>query len=268
MLNLLTKDTRKRIDIILNEMRGCTFHNLHVALRTNDKHLRELNIPLTIRKGSAGIFLEQLVTGKRGNNLCEADDGKVEIKSMNLKKVKKVGTGCLPGTLSGYRLSEHLRLCNINYNKIQNTEFEHSGLKKKNKIIILFYEKKKDLKECIFLGVGMIDLSVYNSELKQDWKKIQSICMQGKAHTLGSCYQGYSTKQGVNTYQYGRLAKTYSSASTSTPQRYIDAQGNVCYAKGKDFRIFKRDLVNILTIIEPTCKVDIDEKLKDNILSF
>lgn len=256
MLDELQPETRKRIELLL-QTPGITFRECGKILNTNERHNNELTIPLQQRKGSVGRYIEELVTGKMGDNLSVADDGIWDIKSTKIVKRKRLTKYSFPekSHLNSFSLKENLRITILNYDKLQSVSYDQSGLRRKSKILVIFYEQRNPLLESIFHGIGIIDLSTPERQrlLETDYNEFRLVCQQGMAHTIGSAIKhGWYTdkKTKTNKCQYGTLVKSYSSGSGENTQTYVDGSGITCSAKGRALYLFKEELVQMVEILD------------------
>lgn len=237
VLSLLSTETQRRL-AILRANPGITLSEAHTLLEGTDKHLNELNMSHKVRKGSTGVFIEQLLTGIRGDNLCEADDGIIEIKAVGLTKRSRRPSKY--DLSNGYKLKEVLRLTKLNAQQIQITPFEESGLYKKSIMLVCFIEhdKSKKLPDIIIIGFGIIDLRPHADKMKIDYDLVAEHCRNGLAHTFRS-----SSKQLCS------FAKLYSNGVGKNLATYYNKDGDKCEFKNKSFYIFKEELVDIIELL-------------------
>lgn len=241
ILEQLQPTTRTRVETMQANV-GKTLSELSNILGTNDAHQQQLSYTATKRKGTAGVFIEEMITGNRGDTLSEADDGIVEIKSATVKPATRTAPMELAG--GNYQMAEAFRIFNFHFGDIQQTPFEQSSLVKKQLMLVAFYTKSptSNVGDSVFVGFGAIDLTVHHDAMKADYDATQELCRGGHAHLIGSHKATgiqYNKKDGLTKIQPGSFIKTYSSAGTTKPKVYTDGNGNTCSAKGKDFRLFK-----------------------------
>lgn len=237
LFQLLSTETQRRT-LIIEQNIGETQTTIHKLLDGTESHMGELNMEFTQRKGSGGIFGEQLIIGERGDNRCAADDGIVEIKTVSvLRSTSKKAKYDLS---NGYKLKENLRLTKLNPQTIQTTSFEDSGLVAKSIMLVMFveYDKKVALPERKIVGFAFLDLRPHFDEIANDYVVVAELCRQGQANTFRSSHT-----------QVCMFAKLYSNGQGPNLNSYMDVAGNVCKSKNKSFYIFKDTLVDILDII-------------------
>jgi len=187
---------------------------------------QELDIPFTKKKGALGVWVEWFINMERGDNNSEADIGNIEVKTVSCNQLKS-------GKLS---LKEVLRISQVGYDTIQTTSFEESGLFKKSKmLIILVSPNGKTGRDCKFLGFATIDLTPHIDQIKQDYESIQNVVRNGELLHTGQ------NKQHGRTY-----IQTYNSGSGTNIKIYQDMHGNTVTTKGKDMRIFKQKMLELM----------------------
>ena len=201
----------------LNQMKGATLRQVFDAFDYQGDKFEQLSVGTNKQKGIIGDFLEEIITGEVKDNLCEADTDIGDIKSVNVKD------DGMP--------YENLRLTAINFNKIQNTPYNQSGLFIKSKIILIKYIlNKDDVANSTIHSVGYIDLT-QSKQAQQDYFNVQQIVKQGLAHTLTS----------KKDQPYASVVKTYSHGSGVNMKSYKVGQEQH-QAKGKAFYLFKNEL--------------------------
>lgn len=230
MLNLLQTTTKSRVEYIIANP-GMTLQEYGQHFAVADDHSDELNIPLDVRKGSVGVFVEWLLTGVRGDNKCAADDGLVDIKTLSV--TRKSRKNRLFNDLSP---KENLRLTTVNFNGIQTVSFDNSGLMKKSiMLVVLVSSDEKELKDRKIEGIGFININDHIEQVKRDYEYVATTCREGNAHKLTS-----------STNQPCQVVKVYSHSSGKGPSAYVDSRGRQCEAKGKSFYLFKEQICSML----------------------
>jgi DNA mismatch repair enzyme MutH len=201
-------------------------------------HARELSMEYVTRKGSSGVFMEWMITGRRGDNCSTPDDGVVEVKTISVKKSTHRRSKYDLGT--GYTVKENLRLTKLNPQEIQYIPYEHSGLYHKSVMLIALieYNRRTPLMESKFLGFAFLDLRPYHDSIKQDYEAVAQACREGKAHTFRSSHE-----------QICKTIKLYSNGQGTNTGSYYDRDGVACIAKNKSFYVFKDNLVRWLDVI-------------------
>ncbi len=230
VLHLLSPTTKRRVEFILKHP-GLTLRQYSEHFGVSSDIDRELDTPLSKRKGSVGVFVEWLLVGSRGDNLCAADDGVVEIKTVSVSsKSKKYSLG------NGLSPKENLRLTTVNFNAIQTTPYVNSGVAKKSIMLVaLISSAQSDLRDRTIEGIGFIDLKNCASQVETDYEHIATACRNGKAHTLTS-----------SASQVGKILKVYSHGSRKNLASYTDAEGYAHEAKSKSFYLFKQQICDLL----------------------
>lgn len=235
LFELISKQTQQQL-LLLEPLIGQPCSKIAEVLGTTPGHIKELNMDFFKRKGSMGVFGEQLVTGIRGNNKSDADDGIVEIKTIS---VPKQGSKPSKYDLSnGYKIKEVLRLSKLNPQLIQTQPFNESGLCKKTIMLIVLVEYTKQIENSILVGFAFLDLRPYLTEMEVDYNNVAEYCRQGLAHTFRS-----------SSTQLCNFAKLYSNGQGDNKATYFDQKGNKCEYKNKSFYIFKDKLVELLEIL-------------------
>lgn len=162
------------------------------------KSLEELNIynREMLTKGAVGLIIEENILGYTVGTLKKPDIEHlgVEIKSTPVVKNK-----------SGYVSKERLVLGIINYCDENWNEFEQSSFWAKNKkLLITFYEYKRDIERNKFKILGSIIYEYPETDYQiilNDWKNIAKKVKSGLAHELSESdgvYLGACTK-GANS---------------------------------------------------------------------
>jgi len=199
----------------------------------NAERTRLLYVSLKQQKGVIGNWFEWILTGKRGDNLAEADDTETGVEIKCCQFIYNNGT---------WQPKENLRLTTINYNEIQYTAFEDSCLVKKSKILIarLSYNTDQTGANVKLIDIGYINLldERWVTQVKADYQHVREMCMMGMADKLTS-----------KKDQSGKIIKTYSHGNGKNVKTYTDAAGNQQQAKGKAFYLFKQQQVDLFQSI-------------------
>lgn len=233
----LSIETQRRV-LIMEQYKGSSLRELANILGSSSTHINELNMDFAVRKGSGGVFVEQLCTGVRGNNECLADDGIVDIKGIFVPlSTIRHSKYDLP---IGYKLKENLRLTFLNPQEIQTQPFEDSGLFKKSLMLIVLceYDNTISLSDRKFIGFAFLDLRPHLVEIRKDYETVAAACCEGQAHLFKSSKK-----------QICQFVKLYSNGQKNNTSSYTDKYGNKCSYKGKSFYLFKDKLVELLDII-------------------
>lgn len=90
IFSLLSINTQRRV-LVIEQHIGKKLIDIATVLGSTDAHIQELTQEFQRRKGSVGVFMEQLITGVRGDTLCEADDGQIELKGVCYPPAKRPG---------------------------------------------------------------------------------------------------------------------------------------------------------------------------------
>ena len=175
-----------------------------------DKHdmLENTNV-----KGSVGHIIEASYFGYEINSNAEADfaDVGIELKATGITKMKS-------GKL---KAKERLVLNIINYESEVNNSFYSSSFWTKNsKLLLFFYEYKKDKNNKMdrrntqIVKVHLLDFPEEDLELiKKDWKLIHNRIKNGEAHLLsegdtlilGACTKGSTAKKSLRTQPFSDI---------------------------------------------------------------
>jgi hypothetical protein len=161
-------------------------------------------------KGSYGIWLEWLLTGRRGNNDANSDlyvnDSvhNFDIKTYTVNN-KGIGTS-----------ENKTPLTSVSYEKIEETPFASSAVLQKTKKSIRFgLTKGRTPEEKKFIKIIMVDLSPYLPQIEREYEEVRSLISEGNAHLMTSrarvdegyilttrtagtkTYRKYKTKKGI-----------------------------------------------------------------------
>ena len=144
-------------------------------------------------KGNFGQILEKFYFGYEPNSDAEPDfkEAGLELKSSPLKTLKN----------GEFRSKERLVLNIINYLKVTKEEFETSSFWRKNAHLLLVFYLFNENKNLLDYDIKLVDDWKYPQHdlkiIKQDWKTINRIIKEGKAHELSegdTFYLGACTK--------------------------------------------------------------------------
>lgn len=182
---------------------GSTFEilSLFPTIEERDQLLRE-RFGKKMNKGALGIAVEWALTGRRPNNLKEADESGIDLKAITVNppstRISRYSFG------PGYRLRNVLRLTRLNLD-IRSTPFEESGLNRKSQNIVAVFQhpgKGRLVGDSIFLGFWLLDVSPYAEE---SYLLLQQACTRsGRGELSSRCNQPFGL---IKPYSHGRKAK-------------------------------------------------------------
>ena len=154
-------------------------------------------------KGLAGDIFEWIITEKRGNNKPTPDFKGWEIKTVTFDD-------------TGEKALEKMSLTAVSYSTIEDETFETSHVLDKSKMFIIKLSKNKNVLERKFLGFGIIDLTLYIPQIKEEYNYYRNLVCEGNANkfkskakllsedqilhvrTAGTTkYREYTTKKGI-----------------------------------------------------------------------
>lgn len=161
-------------------------------------------------KGSLGQTVEKLFFGYNPNSKQEADFEILgrELKVAPLKKVTKKSESSEIRFRKGISAKERIVLTIIDYMKLVDEEWENNSMKKKIKLLIMFYLHDSE-KTNLDLKFKLIDLWEPSEEdikiIKSDWEKIREKVLNGEAHNisegdtsyLGACTKGSTAEKSL-----------------------------------------------------------------------
>jgi DNA mismatch repair protein MutH len=172
----------------------------------------EMIISSMKNKGNFGTLLEEFYFGYKPNSNSEPDFTQVELelKSTPLKKLKNGEWVC----------KERLVLNIINYLDVPNEDFFNSSFWKKNKnLLLVFYLHEVELLPLEYI-VDLVDIWNFPTKdlgiIRDDWDKIKSKIIRGKAHQisegdtiyLGACTKGSTAEKSFREQPFSdELAK-------------------------------------------------------------
>jgi hypothetical protein len=123
-------------------------------------------------KGFVGEIFENLITGKRGDNIAKPDFKGWEIKTISFDE-------------SGEKAVEKMSLTAVSYSTIENEIFETSHVLDKSKIFVIKLTKHKNPLKRKFLGFGIIDLTGH-PQVREEYMYYYNLICEGKANLFTS----------------------------------------------------------------------------------
>ncbi|MBV4446406.1 DNA mismatch repair protein MutH [Clostridium tyrobutyricum] len=160
-------------------------------------------------KGRLGNIVEQEYFGYKINSKKEADfkEAGVELKVCPIKQIKeKPSSNTIRGKL-GYSAKERIVLSIIDYNQLNEENWEHNSLMKKcGQLLLMFYMYKKDInpRDLKFKIISLWKPSHEDLKIiERDWNIISQKVKHGKAHEisegdtmyLGACTKGSTAEK-------------------------------------------------------------------------
>lgn len=178
---------------------------------SNMPELKNYALNVNIKsKGAAGEIFEWLITGERGDNKSKPDFKGYEIKTISYNE-------------DGTKDKEKMSLTAVSYSTIEKEIFETSHVLDKSKIFVIKLTKNRNPLERKFLGFGIIDLTLYFNQVKNEYNYYRNLICEGKATEFTSSakvlgknqilhvrtagtrkYREYTTQKGIKY-----LAKPY-----------------------------------------------------------
>ncbi|GAA6114322.1 Sau3AI family type II restriction endonuclease [Apilactobacillus apinorum] len=167
--------------------------------------------------------------GKTKDSSSKPDLGVSELKATPFKRLKN-------GDISA---KERLVLNIINYEELDNENFESSHLLQKNKILELgYYEYNKEVpkSDWFFAKCVMYEMLKNTNDLeiiKKDWETIQSYVKQGKAEEINEGLTNYlaACTKGVNKHSM----RTQPNSSVMAKQRAFSLKGSFMTTLLRDY---------------------------------
>ena len=141
---------------------------------SNMPELKNYALNVNIKsKGAAGEIFEWLITGERGDNKSKPDFKGYEIKTISYNE-------------DGTKDKEKMSLTAVSYSTIENEIFETSHVLDKSKIFVIKLTKNRNPLERKFLGFGIIDLTLYFNQVKNEYNYYRNLICEGKAKEFTS----------------------------------------------------------------------------------
>ena len=133
-------------------------------------------------KGLAGEIFEWIITGERGDNIAKPDFKGYEIKTVSYNE-------------DGTKDKEKMSLTAVSYSTIEDETFETSHVLDKSKIFIVKLTKHKNPLKRKFLGFGIIDLTLYFDQVKEEYNYYRNLVCEGEANKFTSSAKVLSKNQ-------------------------------------------------------------------------
>tara|TARA_R110000796_G_scaffold186519_1_gene303444 strand:+ start:157 stop:819 length:663 start_codon:yes stop_codon:yes gene_type:complete len=127
----------------------------------------------TKSKGLAGDIFEWIITGEKGDNKPEPDFKGWEIKTVSFND-------------EGEKALEKMSLTAVSYSTIENETFDTSHVLDKSKMFIIKLTKNKNVLERKFLGFGVLDLTLYIDQVKEEYDYYRNLVCGGNANKFSS----------------------------------------------------------------------------------
>ena len=190
------------------------FFNKHIGKSleqiVNNSNIPELNNWIQSisgkSKGLAGEIFEWVITGEQGDNKAKPDYNGYEIKTITFDN-------------EGKKAIEKMSLTAVSYSTIEDELFETSHVLDKSRIFVIKLTKNKNTLKRKFLGFGIIDLTLYFDQVKEEYNYYRNLVCEGKADMFTSSAKVLSKTQILHVRTAGtRKYKEYTTKSGSSYQ--------------------------------------------------